>query len=233
MNRQLTQPITIRRKGRVRVVTKVQTCWFTGAELVVQNRGVGGADRGKPELPNCWTLEHVVPAVSHLIALIPEDQQRKNTVPAAALVNHAIGSLPIAIKMVVRDRLRMALHGTTDLKDAEPIQWTNAMRSMALKVIREEDQRYRLLGKKIWHDPVVVPAQGIRLWSLENPYHPITPELLEERDRLLLELRDATVRIFAERFGRNDAEVVAAVERDLAHHVVENGRDTRRKADFA
>lgn len=187
------------------------TCWYTGIEV---KRGPhNGSDMAVE------TIEHIVPFDSHLYKALGAlgALERRNKVPACGFVNWHLGSSPLAVKFAVRDRLRFELYGTTDLRQVVArASWSKRLRARISAAVNEEGGRYRLLGKRVYHDPIVAPLRGIRMWSLDNPHLPITPEILAERELRLALLRVRSLRRVQERFGVEiTPELRAAHEQDL------------------
>lgn len=206
----LPEPIIVTRNGRNRTIRRVQTCWFTGAVITNFNRD--GDDR--------WSIEHIVPISSHLFDTLTQAQRDKNTVPALAHANTAAANASIVLKYVFRDRLRMALYGTTDLTTVpleERVKWSKELRKLINQTAAEVFDEYRLKGKWFWTNPVVVPTEGIRMWTLANPHHNWTEADLAQRNAALEDLRSNTRHNLAERFGNFDytTETDQAVRADL------------------
>ncbi len=209
----------VMRGGKERQPTRVNTCWLSGVELDLRN------DPQRHRSPTAFTMEHIVPQVSHLFALLTPEMHDRNTRPAAGYVNAAVGCLPLAIKFDIRD----------DLLALGLSRTTKGWRGKVLDVVKHHDYRYRLLGKKVYHDPVVWPPEQIRLWSVDNPHHPVTHEVLVTRMVLLDDLREQSLKRFGEWFGVGVTQAMReAFERDLFVHHGDNGRTQRRKlADAA
>lgn len=199
------------------------SCWYTGIEVVD-----GPSDGSNMAV---HTVEHIVPVDSHLFTALKGcgALYRRNTVPACGYVNWSLGSAPLPVKFAVRDRLRQELYGTEDLRGVtKRATWTRAVQSLCYKVITEEEGRYRLLDKRIHHNPLVVPDKGVRLWSLDNPHHPITPAILQTRDELLAELRQLTADRVRHRFEVDATpEIAEAIEQDLFRHEGPKARNHR------
>jgi hypothetical protein len=206
----LAEPVTVMRKGRTRTIRRVQSCWFTGG--IITNFTKEGDDR--------WTSEHIVPSSSELFSLLTTAQRDKNIVPAYAHANTAAANYSIVLKYVFRDRLRMALYGTTDLNTVpleDRVKWSKELRALINRTAAEVFDEYRLKGKWFWTNPVVVPAEGIQMWTLANPHHKWTPADLNRRNVALETLRAASKAKLIERFGDFEYtdQTDAAIRTDL------------------
>lgn len=222
-------PVTVYRKGKARTIYKRQTCWFTGIDITPKD-GDSVARDGQIDNDR-WTEEHIIPVSSHLFEATRDlwANSRRNIIPACAFANSCAGDLPLAIKFAMRDRLRIEFYGTTDLSGPfTPVKWSKKVRSTILRIRDEEVARYELLGKKIWHNPMINEAEDIRLWDARNKYFPITQDILEQRAVLLAELFESSLKRLNERFGFEITPAIReAMVMDLSRHLVPKARGAR------
>ena len=225
----LETPVTVYRKGKARTIYNRQTCWFTGVDITPKD-GDSVARDGQIDNDR-WTEEHIIPVSSHLFEATRDlwANTRRNIIPAAAFANSCAGDLPLAIKFRMRDRLRTEFYGTTDLTgDFTPIKWSRAVRSTILRIRDEEVARFELLGKKIWHNPMINAAEDIRMWDVRNPYLAVTQEILDRREVLLAELLEESLRRLNERFKFEITPAIReAMVMDLSRHTVPKSRGAR------
>lgn len=225
----LATPVTVYRKGKARTIYNRQTCWFTGVDITPKD-GDSVARDGQIDNDR-WTEEHIIPVSSHLFEATRDlwANSRRNIIPACAFANSCAGDLPLSIKFRMRDRLRMAFYGTTDLTgDFTPVEWSDNVRETIRKIRDEEVARYEIHGKKVWHNPMIDKAEGIRLWDVRNRYLPITPEDLDHRQALVSELLEESLRRLNERFKFEiTPEIREAMVMDLSRHTVPKARGAR------
>lgn len=232
MSQALETPVVVYRKGKSRTIYNRQTCWFTGVDITPkEGEQVGG--KGGSMADDRWTEEHIIPVSSHLYGATRDQwaNSRRNIIPACAFVNSCVGDLPLAIKFRIRDRLRAELYGSTDLSgDFTPAKWSKSLRSLVLRIVKEEDFKYRLLDKKVWHNPMINAAEDIRLWDVRNVYLNITPEILERREALRDELMEESLRRMNDRFGFEITPAVReAMVMDLSRHTVPKAAAARKR----
>lgn len=229
MSVQLETPVTVYRKGKARTIYNRQTCWFTGLDITPKD-GDSFARDGQIDNDR-WTEEQIIPVSSHLFEATRDlwATSRRNIIPAAAIANSAAGDLPLAIKFRMRDRLRTEFYGTTDLTgDFTPIKWSKDVRSTILRIRDEEVARFELLGKKIWHNPMINADENIRLWDVRNPYLAVTQEVLDQREVLLSELLEESLRRLNERFKFEITPAIReAMVMDLSRGVVPKAKGAR------
>lgn len=225
----LETPVVVYRKGKARTIYNRQTCWFTGLDITPKD-GDSVARDGQIDNDR-WTEEHIIPVSSHLFEATRDlwATSRRNIIPAAAIANSAAGDLPLAIKFSMRDRLRQEFYGTTDLSGGfTPIKWSTDVRSTILRIRDEEVARYELLGKKIWHNPMIDGSENIRLWDVRNKYMHITQEILDQRETLLATLLEESLRRLNERFGFEITPAIReAMVMDLSRHTVPKAQGAR------
>lgn len=225
----LETPVTVYRKGKTRTIYKRQSCWFTGIDITPKD---GDSVARDGQIANDrWTEEHIIPVSSHLFEATRDlwANSRRNIIPACAFANSCAGDLPLAIKFAMRDRLRIEFYGTTDLSGPfTPVKWSKKVRSAIIRIRDEEVARYEMLGKKIWHNPMINEAEDIRMWDVRNKYFPITQEILDQRQVLLAELLETSLKRLNERFGFEITPAIReAMVMDLSRHLVPKARGAR------
>lgn len=163
-------------------------CWYTGVRLAETTPG---------QSPVPWTArtrEHLIPQSSELFRHLTDRQREANVVPASALANHILGNLPLAIKMVAKQRFlrhmfkrRIFVHGDKE----------------ELRLIRNNlVSEWSIHGVPIWENRQMGrKGQEYLFWSLENLQGKITQHDLQLRERWLENLAIEEARILKNLFG--------------------------------
>ena len=186
-------------KNRTRLMAPDTTCWFTGLLMLSTM-----THRDGKRLLIAYdepSTEHLVPVNSRLYHLLGDDKVwQRNKVPALAYVNNSLGSVPVAIKMRVCQSLRRNLYGTVHLtKETIRPAFSPAIKAMIHATIHAEVGAFFVANKRVWTNPLIGPQKDIAMWSLDNPYYTITPEILKERLSLLRILKAENIDFLKER----------------------------------
>lgn len=156
---------------------------------------------GASEGPQRYTREHLIARGTAIFKLFPVLHER-NTRPASAFCNEHVGTMPLGLKILIRDRIRLL----------RADQLSKRVRSEIVKIVAEDQGRFMIKGKKVWTNPIV--GGGHRMWSLENPHHDFTRDDLDKRAELIDELVALTMEAIRIRWREAPHDEIEAVMRD-------------------
>ena len=179
-------------------------CWFTGLRL---DRNLKARHPCFKTLAHARTKEHLIPQSSRILTSLPMAVRRRNIVPASALVNTCAGSAPLGVKLLLRDRLQgyvaaLGLGHNEHLSEDGALSLRDEVRSFM--------KSWELAGQPIWFEGRVntetkrskrKDVPNVAYFSTQNPWVPITDDVLDERNRRLKDLAEIEQAFLLEHFG--------------------------------